>query len=129
METYGEDVRLVYRDFPLPNHPNAQPAAEAALCAHEQGEFWRYHDKVFDNQRTLSADHLKQFALDLGLDATRFNECFDSGRFRKDVQEGYREGGKLGVSATPTFFINGRFLSGAQPFEAFRSIIDEELEK
>lgn len=119
----------MYRDFPLPNHPNAQPAAEAALCAHEQGEFWRYHDKIFENQRTLAPANLKRFAADLGLDEEAFNECFDSGRFREAVHKDYAQGGSLGVNATPAFFINGRFLSGAQPFEAFQAIIDEELEK
>ena len=117
----------MYRDFPLPNHPQAAPAAEAALCAHDQGKFWEYHDKIFENQRSLENPSLKQFAVDLGLDTNAFNECFDSGKFRQVVQDDYSGGTDLGVNATPAFFINGRFLSGAQPFEAFKEIIDEEL--
>ena len=70
---------------------------------------------------------MKQFAADLGLDVSAFNECFDSGRFRSTVQSDYEQGNSIGVNATPAFFINGRFLSGAQPFQAFKSIIDEEL--
>lgn len=119
----------MYRDFPLPNHPQAAPAAEAALCAHDQGKFWDYHDTIFENQATLSPANLKQFAADLGLDAGAFNECFDAGTFRGDVQEDYLAGGRLGVNATPAFFVNGRFLSGAQPFEAFEALIEEELAK
>lgn len=118
---------MVYRDYPLPNHPQAAPAAEAALCAHDQGKFWEYHDKIFENQRSIGNENLKQFAADLGLDTNQFNECFDSGEFRQVVQDDYAQGDKLGVNATPAFFINGRFLSGAQPFEAFKEIIDEEL--
>jgi len=127
VETYGDNVRIVYRDFPLPNHPQATPAAEAALCAHDQGKFWEYHDKIFENQRSLDNESLKQFARDLSLDTASFDECFDSGAFSDTVQEGYNEAGTLGINATPAFFINGRFLSGAQPFEAFRAIIDDEL--
>lgn len=121
-------MRIVYRDFPLPNHPQAQPAAEAALCAHDQGKFWEYHDRLFENQRALATDNLKQYARDLGLDTGAFDQCLDSRKFREDVMQDYREGSQLGVNATPTFFINGRFLSGAQPFEAFQQIIEEEIE-
>lgn len=127
LDTYGDKVRIVYRDFPLPNHPQATPAAEAALCAHEQGKFWEYHDKIFENQRALEDENLKQFARDLELDAGRFDQCFDSRSFKATVEEGYAEAGALGINATPAFFINGRFLSGAQPFDAFKTIIDDEL--
>ena len=82
---------------------------------------------IFDNQRALGNENLKHFATDLGLDVQKFNQCFDSGEFRATVLEDYEQGGSLGVNATPAFFINGRFLSGAQPFEAFKAIIDEEL--
>jgi protein-disulfide isomerase len=98
------------------------------LCANDQGKFWEYHDKLFENQRALQADQLKQYAADLGLDADSFNSCFDSGKFKSAVTEDYLEGQQLGVTGTPAFFINGRFLSGAQPFEAFQAIIDEELQ-
>ena len=97
------------------------------MCAHEQGKFWEYHDAIFENQGSLATADLKRHAADLGLDVDSFNECVDSGRFREDVQKDYIAGGKLGVNATPAFFVNGRFISGAQPFAAFQSIIDEEL--
>ncbi len=119
----------MYRDFPLPNHPEARPAAEAALCAHDQGKFWEFHDRIFQNQGSLSASTYRQIAADLTLDASSFGQCLDSGKHREAVQKDYQEGESMGVTGTPAFFINGRFLSGAQPFEAFRAIIDEELKK
>jgi len=118
----------VFRDFPLNIHNNAQAAAEAANCATAQGKFWEYHDKLFANQQALGADQLKQYAKDLGLDEKAFNACFDGGTYRKDIQDDQKDGTALGVSGTPAFFINGRFISGAQPFEQFASIIDEELQ-
>jgi protein-disulfide isomerase len=108
-------------------HQRAAPAAEAAQCAHEQGKFWEYHDKIMANQQKLSDDDLKQFATDISLDVEKFNACYTSGKFRADVQKDQTDGQKVGVSGTPAFLINGRFLSGAQPFESFKAIIDEEL--
>lgn len=124
---YGDRVRLVYRHFPLPNHPNARPAAEAAACANEQGRFWEYHDRLFANQARLGAADLKQHAAELGLDATKFNACVDSRRFQKEVDADIDAGQALGISGTPHFFINGRPLGGAQPFEHFKAVIDDEL--
>ncbi len=108
-------------------HARAKPAAEASACAHDQGAFWDYHDKLFANQRKLSDADLKQYAADLGLDAAEFDSCLSSGKHRGDVQKEMASGKTLGVTGTPAFFINGRFLSGAQPFTAFKKIIDEEL--
>jgi protein-disulfide isomerase len=99
------------------------------MCAHEQGKFWEYHDSLFENQRALSQDNFRQFAQNAGLDMREFNECLDTRKYQDAVNEDYRGGEKFGVNATPTFFINGRFLSGAQPFEAFQTIIDEEIGK
>jgi protein-disulfide isomerase len=127
LSTYGDRVRLVYRHLPLPNHPNARPAAEAAACANDQARFWDYHDRLFANQSKLSLPDLKQHARDLGLDAAKFNACLDARRFQKDVDADLDTAQMLGVSGTPHFFINGRALSGAQPFEAFKAVIDEEL--
>jgi protein-disulfide isomerase len=118
----------VYRDFPLPNHPSAQPAAEAALCAHEQGKFWEFHDRIFENQGSLSRETYRQIANDLSLDSDAFGQCVDSRKFQPAVEKDYREGASMGVNATPAFFINGRFLSGAQPFQAFAQIIDDEIQ-
>ncbi len=109
-------------------HSKAQPAAEAAACANAQGKFWEFHDKVFQNQRAIDPDNLKQYAADVGLDVEAFNACVASGQFRNDVLQEAREGKQAGVTGTPAFFINGRFLSGAQPFDKFKSIIDRELQ-
>jgi protein-disulfide isomerase len=127
LSTYGDRVRLVYRHLPLPNHPNARPAAEAAACANEQGKFWEYHDRLFADQSKLAAADLKKHAADLGLDSGTFNACVDSRRFQKEVDADMDAAQLLGVSGTPHFFINGRPLSGAQPLESFKTIIDEEL--
>ena len=128
LDAYGGRIRLVYRNYPLPNHPNARPAAEAAQCANEQGKFWQYHDRLFTNPSKLSDADLKQSAAELGLDASRFNACVDSHKYKAVVDADIKDGTAAGVSGTPAFFINGRALSGAQPFEAFKRIIDEELE-
>jgi protein-disulfide isomerase len=127
LAAYGDRVRLVYRHYPLPNHPNARPAAEASACANEQGRFWEFHDRLFANQSKLAAADLKQHAAELGLDAAAFNACVDGRKYRGDVDADMATAEALGVSGTPHFFINGRPLSGAQPFENFKAIIDEEL--
>jgi len=128
METYGDHVRIVFRDFPLSFHEDAQLAHEAANCANDQGKFWEFHDKLFENQRALKEPNLKQYALDLALNVDDFNSCLASGRHKPVVNQELREGQSIGVTGTPAFFINGRFLNGAQPYEKFASIIDEELE-
>jgi protein-disulfide isomerase len=128
LSTYGDRIRLVYREYPLPNHQNARPSSEAAQCANEQGKFWPYHDKLFANQQQLGAINLKQYAMDLGLDAARFNSCVDSHKYKAVVDADIQAGQEAGVDGTPAFFINGRMISGAQPFEAFKKIIDEEIE-
>jgi len=129
MEAYSGKVKRVFRDFPLAMHREAQGAAEAAQCAHEQQKFWEYHDKLFANQRALGVDQLKAYAAEMGLDTEKFNACLDAGKYRELVLEDFSDGQALGVSGTPAFFINGRFISGAQPYEAFASIIEEELER
>jgi protein-disulfide isomerase len=128
LDTYGNRVRLVYRNYPLPNHPNAKPAAEAAQCANEQGKFWPYHDRLFAVPGKLSDADLKQSAAELGLDTGKFNTCFDGHKYQSVVDADVQAGVAAGVSGTPAFFINGRALMGAQPFEEFKRIIDEELE-
>ncbi len=110
-------------------HARAQPAAEAAQCANEQGKFWEFHDKLFQNQQALTDENFTKFATEIGLDTEKFGSCYSSGKFRADVQKDASDGQKVGVTGTPAFFINGRFLSGAQPFEGFKAIIDEELAK
>ena len=127
MEQYAGKVKLVFRHFPLDFHEKAPKAAEAALCANEQKKFWEFHDVMFKNQDKLSIEDLKATATTLGLDATKFNECLDSGKMKKTVEEDTAAGKKVGVTGTPAFFINGTMLSGAQPIEAFKEVIDAEL--
>lgn len=128
METYGDKVRVVFRQFPLAMHPNAPKAGEASLCAHDQGKFWEMHDAMFADQRGLGVSALKTKAAAIeGVDTEAFDECLDSGKYADQVQADLREGSAAGVSGTPAFFINGRFLNGAQPFEAFEEIIEDEL--
>src|SRR5216684_3468132 len=127
MQTYPGKVRLVFRHFPLDFHKNAAKAAEAAMCANEQGEFWEYHDVLFKNQQTLELAQLKDHAKEVGLDTTTFATCVDSGKYKKSVDEDMAAGQKVGVSGTPAFFINGVFLNGAQPFDEFKKVIDQEL--
>ena len=121
-------IKFVYKDFPLSSiHANAQKAAEASECADEQGKFWEYHDTLFEKQ-TLDIASLKQHAVDLGLDADQFNECLDSGAMASEVQEDLQQGSSYGVSGTPSFFVNGFKISGAQSFSAFESLIEQESE-
>jgi protein-disulfide isomerase len=127
VQTYGDKVKIVFKDFPLPNHPEAPKASEAAHCAGEQGKYWEMHDRLFANQQALQVPQLKQYATALEVDMTAFNECLDSGKHASRVAENMRAGEALGVASTPTLYVNGRPVVGAQPFEMFKTIIDEEL--
>ena len=121
-------VKFYYADFPLDSiHPNARPAANAARCAGEQDKFWEYHDKVFENQETLSNDNFKKWAQELGLDTSKFNDCFDSKKYDGEVNKDLQEGSSNGIQGTPGFIINDKILSGAQPFSAFQQVIEAEL--
>lgn len=128
-ETYKDKVKLIYRHYPLPFHENAFAAALASMCANEQGKFWEYHDKLFENQEKLTSPDLKNYASQLGLETDKFNPCLDNKKYKAQVDKDYNDGQAAGVSGTPAFFINGRLVAGAQPFESFKSIIDEELTK
>jgi protein-disulfide isomerase len=124
---YGASMRHVFRNFPLGMHKEAPKAAEAGLCANEQGKFWEMHDKMFANQRSLQVPELKRYATELGLDAEKFAQCLDSGRFEAKWKADMQEGSTFGVSGTPTLFVNGRLLSsGANP-DALSQVIDQEL--
>ncbi len=130
IKEYGNKVRLVYRHFPLTSiHPLAQKAAEASECASEQGKFWQFHDLVFANQTLLSAEQLKIWGKDLGLNTTKYNDCLDSGKYATRVQADAQEGEQKGVRGTPATFVNGELISGALPFEAMKQIIDAALAK
>jgi protein-disulfide isomerase len=122
-------VRIVFRDYPLPFHSNAQKAHEAAECADDQGKFWDMHSKLFSNQQALSVADLKKYAGELALDQTEFDECLDSGKHAAEVQQDLADGSAAGVSGTPSFFVNGLLLVGAQPYSEFKKLIDAELAK
>jgi len=121
-------VILVYRDFPLDIHPNAQKAAEAAECVGEKSDlaYYKMHDLIFDNQEQLSTDNLKKLAKNLGYN---IDNCLDSDKMKPEVEKDLQDGLNYGVDGTPTFFINGMILSGAQPFSAFKDIIEKELNR
>lgn len=126
LDTYGDKVRLVYRDYPLPFHAHAKPAAIAATCAEQQGKFWEYHDKLF-GAASLGDETYDKIATEVGLDTEKFAACRKSPEAAAAVDKHMEDGASVGVRGTPAFFINGRMLSGAQPFEKFKEIIDEEL--
>lgn len=128
-ERYGNKLRIVFRDFPLLQiHKDAAKAAEAATCAAEQGKFWEMHDKLFENQGALQVDALKKRAAELGLDSAAFDTCLDSGKNTAEWQQDTADAQRYGVTGTPAAFVNGRLLTGAQPFEGFAQVIDEELD-
>jgi protein-disulfide isomerase len=127
MESYAGKTRLVFRHYPLEFHKRAPKAAEAAMCANDQGKFWEYHDKLFANQQKLELADLKEHAQSVGLDAAKFADCLDNGKMAAVVQADMAAGKKLGINGTPAFFINGVMLSGAQPIEEFKRVIDQEL--
>ena len=123
-------VKFAYKDFPLSFHPNAQKSAEAAKCVRDElGDdgYWAFHDKIFENQGSLSPDSLKVWSKEVGANSAKFDSCLSSGKFAAKVQSEFREGQTAGVQGTPAFFINGKLISGAQPFPAFQSAIEEEL--
>jgi protein-disulfide isomerase len=127
-ETYGEKVRLVYRQFPLNSiHPNAQRAAEASLCADEQGKFWEMHDLMFEDQSGLSVEALAMKAESLELDGTAFQTCLSSNKYAEQVKQDVMAGTVVGVTGTPAVFINGRPLVGNVPYDDVAQIIDDEL--
>jgi protein-disulfide isomerase len=128
-EKYGSRVRFVFRHFPLTSiHPNALGAALASECAKEQAKFWEYHDVLFENQRALQRDSLIQYARQVGVaNIEQFTQCFDQSKYLRTVQEDMADGEKYFVNGTPTLFINGNYVAGAQEFEIFAAIIEREL--
>lgn len=132
LDEYGDKIQVAFRQFPLRSiHPQAQPAAEAALCAREQGKFWQIHDAMFADQRSLNPPDLKQLARTLELDGEAFDACFDEGRHRPLIEEDLARGQQLGVSGTPSVFINGREVApGKVPsYEQMKDIIEDELRR
>jgi protein-disulfide isomerase len=125
---YPGKVKLGYRDFPLRQlHPQAQLAAEASRCAVEQGKYWEYHDVLFANPEKQQRDDLIGYARTLKMDDKQFDACLSSGKFKPQIDQDIQMGTRLGIVATPGFFVDGIFLNGAQPAAAFEQIIDQEL--
>lgn len=127
-------IKFVYRDFPLSFHPAAQPAAEASECAKEQGKYWELHDKIFEEQEKLGegtvqfgVSDIKKWAKEIGLNQNQFNECLDSGEYKSEVEKDAADGATAGVNGTPTVFVNGKKIVGAQPFSVFKAAIEAEL--
>jgi protein-disulfide isomerase len=124
---YLGQVRFYVRHSPLAFHPDAPLAAEAALAAEEQGKFWEMHDRLMASQRNLAREDLEAYAREIGLDMGKFGQALDAQAHKSRIDQDIAVAEKVGARGTPTFFINGRKLSGAQPLEAFKAVIDEEL--
>jgi len=129
IEKYKDNIKYVYRDFPLSFHRDAQKAHEAAHCAGDQDKYFEYNKILFANQKDLGLKDLKKYAVDLNLDPKEFNKCLDEGKYTPMVKESLEDGQAAGVSGTPAFFINGILISGAQPIESFTEVIDAELQR
>ena len=126
---YGDQVRIVFKHLPLGIHPKAPAAHAAAEAAHQQGKFWEMHDLIFANQRELSPEKYELYAQQIGLDVDQYKKDFASAEVKKNVDQDAQVAAGLGVTGTPSFFINGRYLSGARPFASFKTVIDEELKQ
>jgi protein-disulfide isomerase len=128
LQEYPTQVRLIFRNMPLiAIHPNAQKAAEAAVCADHQGKFWAMHDLLYAEQNSLSIDALKEKAKRLELDAQAFDQCLTSGEGASLVKTDVDAGEQLGIGSTPASFLNGRFVGGALPLFQWRALVDDEL--
>lgn len=128
---YGKKVRVAFKNFPLPFHNHAEKAAVASLCANEQSSehFWKMHDEMFAHQDSLDPEGLKKLAKNVGLKADAFDKCMTENKLLTQVQADMEEGRKMKVKSTPTFFINGQLINGAQPMDVFVEIIEEELNR
>ena len=128
LQAYPKDVNFIYKQYPLPMHPNADPAARASLAAGKQGKFWEMHDEMFKNQRSLSPQMIKDTAEKLGLDMKKFDADMNSDEVKKQIQDEIQQGNAASVRGTPTFFINGK-LAMNRSVDGFKAQIDEELKK
>lgn len=129
LQAYPKDVKVVFKNLPLPFHDQAKPAAQAALAAGKQGKFWEMHDKLFDNQRDLNSDFYEKAAKELGLNVDQFKKDMQSEEIVKQVEADTKLAEKHGIQGTPGFFVNGVAVKGAYPFEHFKKIIDRWLEQ
>jgi len=124
---YGDKIRFAFRDYPLPNHNRAVPSSVAAHCAAEQDKYWDYHQHLMVMKGSLSDQNLMERAQENGLDMNAFQTCYQNNSYPDEIAESLEQGRKLGVSATPTFFINGRMVIGARPYDELKGIVEEEL--
>jgi protein-disulfide isomerase len=120
---------VVWKNFPLSFHPNAKPAANAALAAGEQGKFWEMHDKLFANQQQLDRATYEKYAGELGLNMGKFKAALDANKFDAQIDAETKEGAAVDVSGTPATFVNGRKIGGAYPYEVFKKVVDQEMAK
>ena len=120
-------MRIVFKHQVLATHPKAPAAHAAAEAAHRQGRFWEMHDRIFANQREMSPEKYEEFAAEIGLDLEQYKRDIASPEVKSRIDADTREAAKVGNRGTPGFFINGRLLRGAKPFESFKAIIDEEI--
>ncbi|MBI3290957.1 DsbA family protein [Candidatus Falkowbacteria bacterium] len=128
LDQYGDDIRLVYRHFPLTSiHPQAQKSAEASECAAEQGKFWEYHDILFANQSALDNASLKSYAGQLRLNQSQFDNCLDSGKYASEVNQQAQDAVSSGITGTPGTWVNDELVKGAYPVETFQQLIDSML--
>ncbi len=126
LQAYGDKILFVYRDYPILG-PDSVQAALAASCAYDQNAFWGFHDRLYAAPTSLTRDSFVTYAQDLKLDLDTFTKCYDDAAHQTEVSQDYNDGTSLGVSGTPTFFINGKILVGAQPYAQFSAVIDAEL--
>ncbi len=128
LNAYPEDVRLVYKHFPLAFHKYARPAAKASLAAREQGKFWEMHDIIFENYNKLTDESFGEFASKLGLDTNRFTADYNSTKYDQEIQQDFLLGQKVNVRGTPTLYLNGKMV-GRRSFNDFKEAIDKILNK
>lgn len=124
---HPNDVRLVFKEFPLDIHSTAELAAEAALAAHAQGKFWPMHDKLYANFRQISHENIFKWAQEIGLDLVRFTADLNSGKYKKAVEKDITEGEQAGVAGTPTIFVNGKRFNGSLETDEFERVLAQEM--
>ena len=129
LDEFKGDVRIYFKHYPLPQHTNARLAAEAAVAAQKQGKFWQFQDKLWENQDSLSPAGMEKFAKELGLDVSKFRADLDDVKTKAHVQKDRVDGGTLGLSSTPTLYINGREYTDAKDTESLREWVKEEIGK
>jgi len=129
IKEYGDKVAWIYKQFPIASHPLGMPGALASECAAEQGKFWQFADKTFENQKSLTADSFEKFAQEIGLDVSQFKACIKEEKYKDKVLTDYNLGIESGVRGTPSNFINNQLVPGAVPYENIKSIIDQLLKK